>query len=59
MRILKLVLAALVIGACTTVIPSAVVFACDPMFATKEGARCFLSGEDEEWCYYSCYYYTS
>jgi hypothetical protein len=53
-RVLKLVLAALLIGACTAATPSALALACDQMF--YYGRRvCYLSGEDEEWCYYECY----
>jgi hypothetical protein len=54
MRVLKLVLAALIIGACMAVTPSALAFACDQMF-TVGNQTCFLSGEDEQWCYYNCY----
>lgn len=53
-RVLKLVLAALLIGACTAAAPSAIAAGCVHMFYYRDGT-CFLSGEDDDWCYYECY----
>jgi len=54
MRVLKLSLAALMIGVFMAATPSVLARACNQMFATS-GGTCFLSGEDDDWCYYSCY----
>jgi hypothetical protein len=53
-RVLKLALSALLAGVCLAATPPVLALVCDQMF--YYGHRtCFLSGEDEEWCYYECY----